>query len=284
MRLIRLASVLAVTSGIAVLSAAQPAQADREDLGPCGMFDFSAGLSCKVEVSGGCTAKCSPLQFKAACKGGCTATTTQSNCTNNCGTQCIQQCNPQLLDCFVGCHAECDAPVEQQCTQKGGVKDCKAQAKAQCDMHCESSCKVPPTSCQEHCTSCCTGSCDTQVNFDCDLSCMAKVEGGCNVACTKPEGAIFCNGQYVNATDIKACIAHLATRSIKVDVSASASLNCTGTDCAGTAGVNVPKPGGCDVGGVGPYGWGAIVAVGLTLARRRRSPGAGPGSQRKPSA
>jgi hypothetical protein len=264
-------TALALCAATMVLTASAPAHAAREDLGPCGFFDFSEGLSCKLETSGGCTAKCSPLQVTAACTGGCTASITQTNCTSNCGAQCIKECNPAKLDCFVGCHAECDAPVEAQCTQKGGVKDCKVQAQAQCDMHCKDSCKVPPSNCDEHCNSCCFGSCDTQANFDCDLACTAKVQGGCDVACKKPEGAIFCNGQYVNATDAKACITYLATRKIKVDTSASGSLSCTGTDCAGIGTVK-----GCSTGAsANGYGYGMFAVLAMTLtrlvSRRRKS-------------
>jgi hypothetical protein len=243
----------ALASALFVTSVSSSARADREDLGPCGVFDFSKGLSCKIEVSGGCTAKCEPLKVTAACQGGCTASAKQSNCSN-----------PAKLDCFVGCHDECDAPIEAQCVKKGGVADCKAQAQAQCDMHCKDSCKVPPSNCDEHCNSCCVGFCDTQLNFDCDLSCTAKVEGSCEAACSKPEGAIFCNGQYVNATDAKACITYLATRDIKVDTSAKGSLTCTGTDCSGIGGVK-----GCAVGASGDgYGVAILGLFGVVMARR----------------
>ncbi len=271
-------SVLVIASGIAAIALSRPALADRQDLGACGTFDFSEGLNCKIEVSGGCTAKCTPIQFEAACKGGCTATATQTNCTNNCGTTCIQQCNPAKLDCFVGCHGECDAPLKAQCESKGGSTDCQAQATAHCDMHCQDSCKIPPSNCQEHCTKCCTGSCDTQLNFDCDVSCMAKVKGGCDVSCQKPEGGIFCNGQFVNATDVKACITYLATKNIKVDVTASGSLNCTNGDCSANGAVGVKNPiagSGCSAGSMGGSNAGGLlpalaVAIGLLAARRRR--------------
>lgn len=262
-----LSHISAVGAALVALSLTAVVHADPEDLGPCGKFDFSEGLSCKLEVSGGCTAKCAPLQVTAACRGGCTATATQTNCTNNCGTQCIKECNPGMLDCFVGCHAECDAPVEAKCVEKGGVKDCKAQAQAQCDMHCKDNCKVPHSSCDEHCTSCCQGSCDTQLNFDCDLSCTAKVQANCDVACAKPEGAVFCNGQYVNATDIKACVAYLATRNIKVDTSASGSLSCTGTDCTGIGDVK-----GCSTGtSANGYALGMLVIASTAALRRKRT-------------
>jgi MYXO-CTERM domain-containing protein len=84
------------------------------------------------------------------------------------------------------------------------------------------------------------------------------------VACSKPEGAIFCNGQYVNATNAKECIAYLATRQIKVDTSASGSLSCTGTDCAGIGSVK-----GCSSGAsANGYGYGAFAVLAMALTRR----------------
>src|SRR4051794_22951892 len=82
---------------------ASPALADD----PCGKFDFSQGLSCKIEVEGGCTADCTPLKLEAGCSGGCTVAATTA-CVDDCGTQCVAMCDPAHLDCFAGCHSECD--------------------------------------------------------------------------------------------------------------------------------------------------------------------------------
>jgi hypothetical protein len=239
---------------------------------PCGTFDFSSGISCSIQVSGGCTAQCTPIKFEAACSGHCTSTATQT-CTDTCGTQCVAQCDPQLLDCFSGCHTECDQPLIDQCMKSHPGTDCVNSAKAQCDIHCKDSCKVPPSNCQEHCTKCCSGSCTTQVNYDCDYSCMADVEGGCSVACSKPEGAIFCNGQYVNATSVEQCITYLATKGLQVDVSARAQATCDLSGCkgAGTATGCAASPG--SNAGFG----GALAVIGLAAAAgvmraRRREP------------
>jgi MYXO-CTERM domain-containing protein len=267
MTLVRRASALAVAFAVVFIAASASAQQD----GPCGKFDFSSGsLSCKIEVEGGCNAQCTPLSFKAGCSGGCTATASQS-CVDTCGTQCVAECNPQLLDCFAGCHAECDADVQAQCEAKGqqGV-DCVEQAKAQCDMHCETSCEVPPSNCQEHCTSCCTGGCTTQVNFDCDFDCFAELKGGCEVQCSKPSGALFCNGQYVYASDIEACITYLAEQGINVDVSARGSASCDGDGCDLDGAI---EGAGCAASqGSEPEAGGALALMlfGLVFAVRRR--------------
>jgi MYXO-CTERM domain-containing protein len=83
------------------------------------------------------------------------------------------------------------------------------------------------------------------VNFDCDYQCIAEVEVNCKAQCTRPTGGIFCNGQFVNATDVKQCIAYLGTRlNIDVDVSATGSAACTGDGC-GAEGKGSVKGGGC---------------------------------------
>lgn len=241
---------------------------------PCGRFDFSGGLSCRVEVSGGCTADCTSLKLEAACSGGCSATA-DTTCVNDCGTQCVAMCDPQLLDCFAGCHSECDQPTMQDCQTKHAGEDCLTAARSQCDIHCKDACQVPPSNCQEHCTKCCTGSCTTQVNFDCDFSCFADVRGGCEVQCQKPEGAIFCNGQYVHASDVQACIAYLATQGIDVDVSARGSVKCDLNGCSGVgdiAGTGCAAAPQSRLGGGAAAG--ALLLFGMTAvaarARRRR--------------
>jgi hypothetical protein len=268
---------LTLAAAIASASLLAATTASAADNGPCGNFDFSAKASCKVEVSGGCTASCDAPKLTVACGGKCNATSTQT-CNDSCGTACIKECNPELLDCFAGCHAECDQPTIDICKQKHPNEDCVTQGKSQCDIHCRDNCKVPDTNCQEHCTKCCSGSCTTQVNFDCDFSCMADVEVNCKAQCQKPAGGIFCDGQFVNATDVQACIAYLASKlAIKVDISATASgsSGCTGDEC-GAEGSGSVKASGCAAspgsnnGVAGAFGLaGGLGIVAFVRARRR---------------
>jgi len=241
---------------------------------PCGNFAFiqSGSIDCRIEVEGGCTAQCEPFSFEAGCTGTCTAVA-QTSCVDSCGTTCIQQCDPALLDCFAGCHAECDEPTKAQCAMSNPEADCVNQAVAQCDVHCRASCEVPPSDCAEHCQSCCTGGCTTQANYDCDYDCFAELKGGCDVQCQDPSGALFCNGQYVHATDIEACIVYLADQGITVDVSARGTVTCDLNGCEGEGSAaagfcNVSKPGldGAAAGGASLALLGAI----LGLASRRR--------------
>jgi hypothetical protein len=261
---------------ISVLSAAPfvlSAASARAD-GACGKFDFSKGVDCRVEVSGGCKADCTPLKFEASCSGGCTVTA-NATCVDTCGATCVAQCDPAKLDCFAGCHTECDQPTIDTCKKNQPNADCTNVAKAQCDMHCNAACEVPQNNCTEHCHACCTGSCDTQINFDCDYQCFAKLEGGCNVQCEDPKGALFCNGQYIAASDVDACIQELQNKGIAVDVSARGTVTCDVSGCKSAGSANgvacAASPLGPAESDVGTWGLAAFgVALGFAVERRRR--------------
>lgn len=265
MTTLRLVSPLFAALALTALASPAGAQEDA-----CGNFDFSAGLDCRIEVEGGCTAQCTPVHFEAGCTGQCTATA-QTSCVDDCGTQCILSCDPALLDCFVGCHGECDLEVAELCRADHPGEDCDEIAKAQCDVHCNEACEVPPSNCQEHCNQCCTGGCMTSMNFDCDFDCFAELQGGCDVSCQEPSGALFCNGQYVHASDIEACITYLAEQGIEVDVSARGEVTCDLSGCEGSGSAS-----GCSAATVPIAGasGGALLLAGLGLAiavaRRRR--------------
>jgi MYXO-CTERM domain-containing protein len=271
----RLLASIVLLSAVALPLATSPAHAEDGGTGAsaaCGTFDFSGPLSCKIAVSGGCTASCTVDKLEIACGGHCSASATQT-CTDDCGTACVQRCDPSLLDCFAGCHAECDGPIAEQCRTKHPGEDCGKTAVSQCDIHCKDTCKIPPSNCAEHCNKCCVGSCDTQINFDCDFSCLADVKVSCNGQCQKPEGGIFCNDQFVNAPDVDACIAYLATKSVRVDTSARVTASCTGSNCGGKADVGA-SAGGCSIARAADTrnaaGFMTFASLALAAAFRRR--------------
>lgn len=238
----------------------------------CGKFDFSSGVDCKIEVSGGCKAQCTPIQFEAGCTGSCEADVTQT-CTGSCETTCIAQCDPAHLDCVSGCHGECNQPCIDQCQVDHPGEDCVTQCKGSCDVHCTSACGVTPSDCLSHCKECCHGACSTQVNLDCDIGCFAKLEGGCTAQCDAPSGALFCNGQYIFASDIDGCIAELAAKGITVNVEARANVTCDLNGCNGDGSASSPL--GCSAapGQSSPFTLGGIVlavaAIGVSASRRR---------------
>jgi hypothetical protein len=245
---------------------------------PCGVFDFSQGLDCKVEVSGGCTASCTPLSLEVGCTGGCTEQVPpNSTCTTYCDSSCTTTCDPNAIDCMAGCHGECDQSMITICQQQTPGADCVTQARAQCDMHCKQSCSGAASSCPGQCQACCVGSCTGQINYQCDYNCFADLQGSCNVQCQQPSGAIFCGGQYVHASDVQACIEYLATQGITVDVSARGSVQCDLSGCtsAGSAAASTA----CAVSAVAEGGDGALgvglgaaaIALAAARAKRRRS-------------
>jgi hypothetical protein len=224
---------------LASIAVARTARAD-DGGNPCGVFDFSRGIDCKVEVSGGCTADCTPISLEVGCTGGCTAQVPpDSTCTTYCDSNCSGTCDPNAIDCMAGCHGECDQSMISICQQQTPTADCVTQARAQCDMHCKQSCAGAPANCPGQCQACCIGSCTGQINYQCDYDCFANLQGSCNVQCQQPSGALFCDGQYVHASDVEACIEYLATQGISVDVSARASLQCGPSGCTSTGSASV---------------------------------------------
>jgi MYXO-CTERM domain-containing protein len=97
------------------------------------------------------------------------------------------------------------------------------------------------------------------------LDCFARVEGGCEAKCTAPNGGLFCNGQYVDAAEVEACITALIAEGVEVDVSARGSVTCDLNGCDGEGST------GCSFTGAGTGGV-AFALLGLMFVfwRRRR--------------
>jgi hypothetical protein len=240
----------------------------------CGKFDFNENsLNCSVRVEASCELDCSSLNFTAGCKGGCMGTPIPG-CTDPCGATCVAECDPSKLDCIQGCHDECEQPFVDSCKSKYPDRDCVTDSKASCTSYCREQCKVMPSGCLEHCDTCCSGSCTSYANLDCDISCYAKLEGSCKVQCAAPSGALFCNGQYVGASDVQTCINALIAQGLQIDISARGEVKC---DLSGCDGVGDASVGGfaCSAseGQSSPFTATGIAlgiaAIGISAARRR---------------
>jgi hypothetical protein len=115
---------------------------------------------------------------------------------------------------------------------------------------------------------------NAQCNIDCqargEAQCEADVQGGCTAQCSKPSGALFCNGQFVETGDqIQSCIDALKAE-LNITVTADASGSCSGNSCEGTASASAK----CALAEEkSPYGVvlfaGIACAVGVTMRRRR---------------
>jgi hypothetical protein len=256
-----------------LLLLSSPARAD----GPCGAFELDAqgSLDCELVVTGGCDVECTPPNFELACDGQCDVTF-DAGCTASCSADCEATCtvDPGSFDCKANCEVDCGAGCDTQCAD-GAAPDsayCQTRCEEHCSSECGAQCELTPPSadCSAKCDASCQGSCQVEADVDCHIGCETKLEGGCKAQCEGPKGAVFCNGQYVDATDIDACIAYLA-ENFSIDL--SGSIECTGTDCVAKVGcgacMTAPSPGS-------PFNLSAIGAGALGLAamiarRRRRS-------------
>jgi hypothetical protein len=107
---------------------------------------------------------------------------------------------------------------------------------------------------------------------DCEADMRLKCEGHCQ----EPEGAVFCDGQYVDrGNNAEECVAALnAALDVEVEGSASSSGECGSNSCEGQA--EAKGSAKCSLGGPGSsddlgisLGLLGLVAV-ATAARRRR--------------
>lgn len=267
----------------------------RAGLSACNNIDVKATASCQLQTSGGCTAQCEPTRFEAACTakstikcdGECSASV-EASCTTTCEASCNGSCtaDPGSLDCEGSCKGSCNADCEGQCQGQASGNtasgSCKAKCEANCDGKCTAQCTgTPPSaSCDVKCKASCQGSCKAKATAKCqidcqgklDASCKAELEGGCKARCSKPEGALFCDGQYVDTGDnLQQCIDALKAK-YNIQVSGSASSQCTGNECTAEAEGTASCAASPNTAPVTPV-FALAGLLGLTVARsiRRRS-------------
>lgn len=284
-------------------------------LSACGDIHVEAEAECSLETSGGCTVNCTPLNFELACEAEVRAAcdlsrcnaNVEASCTAACEAECEAECavDPGAFDCqgecrgscSADCQFGCDARAEAACEAESdeGRAQCEASARASCEASCDATCEgecsascegTPPSAeCSGKCEASCQGQCKVEVNAECRIecrsenkaACTARMEGDCRADCTTPEGALFCDGQYVDHGDnLQNCINALnAVLVANVDVSASgdAEAECRGNRCdaeaEGKASVSCASVGGHRSGSAPTEG--ALVLLGLMLAGGRRA-------------
>lgn len=267
----------------------------RAGLSACNNIDVKANATCQLQTSGGCTAQCEPTRFEAACNAKLTArcdgecnATIEATCTTKCEATCKADCtaDPGKIDCAGSCRGSCNADCDAQCSgETNGATSsatCKAKCTANCDGKCTANCtSTPPSaSCDAKCKASCEGSCQASASAKCQVSCQsrldgeckAELEGGCKARCSKPEGALFCDGQYVDTGDnLQQCIDALKAQ-LNIQVSGSASSSCTGNQCTAEAEGTASCATSPNTAPVTPA-FALLGLVGLSVARsiRRRS-------------
>jgi hypothetical protein len=276
---------------------ALPALADEgAGLEACGNVFVEAQAECVVIPPGAdCEAMCEPVSVEAACAvelaADCRARCDELpsvSCTADCRADCEADCtvDPGKFDCETACGVDCSGNCAGQCRNSSNRTDCELSCEGSCSASCESRCEVEPASasCEARCDASCEGSCEVDTNLDCQLDCQADgraeclvdIEGGCEVQCESREGALFCNGQYVDyGNNLDACLQALQA-ALNVRVEASGESNCEGNTCtaSGRAKVNsdcsVALPGATPGRSAAAWLLPLGLCIGLLGFRRRR--------------
>jgi MYXO-CTERM domain-containing protein len=255
-------------------------------LAACGDIHVEANAQCEVLVEGGCEAQCEPVRLEAACsaelyancEGQCTAEASLE-CRGSCEGNCVADCDvqPAQFDCRASCNADCQGECSASCSSNDS--ECRAACEGTCSASCDGRCEATPpsASCEAKCEASCEGSCEGAANVDCQVDCQAggfamceaDLQGGCEAQCRQPEGALFCDGQYIDhGGNLDACVAALKAQ-FDIEVEGYANGQCANGSCEGEAGGSVS----CSVGSPAERsGWAAFglaAMFGLVTWRRR---------------
>jgi hypothetical protein len=226
----------------AILAATFAVSSAHAGIDACGNIDVTADEMCTAIVDPAtCQAQCTPPKLEAACAAKLEAQCEtmcdlpEANCSGSCEGDCETECkvNQGSFDCEGNCTATCDGDCSGKCKSSDN-SECEAECKATCSSECHGSCTGTPPSadCTGKCQASCQGSCKVDTNFDCQTMCQGQgfaqcqadlKAGSCDVQCMKPDGAIFCDGQFVdNGGNAEKCIDALNAY-LKAHVMASAS-------------------------------------------------------------
>lgn len=282
--------MLISSAAVALMGVVSEAQA-QAGLDACNNIYVEAGAECTViPPSADCEAECTPIKVEAACAAQlqvqCDAMCTADvdvQCSGMCRASCMDECEvkPGEFDCQAYCQADCSGSCEGKCEAGAGGAKCRASCEATCSADCNAECKITPpmVDCNAKCEASCEGSCHAKANIDCQadcqadgfIKCEADVTGGCKVDCQSQEGALFCDGYYVDTRDqLKQCIAALEA-TLDIDYMASAEGECDGMGtCSGKADASAA----CSAlpGQKSDGSWLLLLGVGLAAYRLRRRP------------
>ncbi|MBK6846283.1 MAG: hypothetical protein IPG96_01595 [Proteobacteria bacterium] len=242
----------------------------------CGNISLGLQADCAVQPPGlDCETKCTPVtvrqtcadRLQTVCAPQCTEQVIETEvqvCRQNCITEC--QVNPASFQCQASCDTRCGGGCATRCAASADRTRCESSCRATCSASCGGECRVvlPSATCENKCQPSCHAEVQAEVRLQCQIACQeqkfevceSELVGGCQTDCRSREGALFCDGQFVDAGDnLKQCIDALQNLDITVegDVSFSTSGGC------GLAASKTPAP------------WTALGLLGLlALVRRRR--------------
>ncbi len=291
---LRIASALSASAlllGFSLL----PSTAHAMPLDKCGGVFLTAASNCEFQPVQDCMTTCSTTSVEQAC-----AEQTYTMCSGMCTTTDITACTKTHSD---SCSKECDSIKTQsshdvctsECTDSctsdavskkdfdGDMDKCHQGCANDCDAQCDScSTTDQSTDCMTKCMSITQSECTEEVNRDCVLSCQTDnftncqttTVNTCTTSCQDKGGALFCDGQFLDADDLQACADQLAAEfSFNIDVSAQATVNGNGSVTT-TNGNGTKTTTKCSFSpptqGENGMALGALAVLGMAVARRRR--------------
>lgn len=286
---VRITSAL---SAVALLSAVflAPHAAHAKALDQCGGVFLSINSQCEFKPIQECQTTCATTSVEQVC-----AQKTYNTCSESCTTSDIKSCTKTRTDscskqcetisskssnevCVSECSDSCTASAVSDHRFNGDQGRCHKNCEHDCNAHCESSSTSDQsTDCETKCLSIVENQCTEEVNRDCVLECQTnnyqdcetQTVETCNTTCKDKGGALFCDGQYIEASDLQACADQLASEfSFTIDVSAHAVV--TGTNKETADKVSTKCSFGTPTRGGSEAALGALAVLGVVLARRRR--------------
>lgn len=267
------------------------------DLESCGGIFLGGGAACSFQPTEECMKSCEPVAVETSCaaelytqcESDCTASASaecQTECESGCTQDCMAPTESEGPGCLDLCLDQCQARSDGTCAG-GDRPHCHASCGQTCGDICGAKCagvdepEAEAPDCSLSCKSACAGSCQAEANLECQVQCQTKVFSECETTlvekcqteCMTTGGAIFCDGQFLNYSDVDACAAELAAEfdvHVDLDIDASAGFEIDLSDDDGDG-----KRVGCSVvGGPGAggrfAGLGAPILLSLVIIGRRR--------------
>lgn len=264
------------------------------DLEACGGVYLSVGAACEFVPKETCTTQCEDVAMEtscaarlyASCETECTATaevTCIETCTTDCTPTCTtQQASPEPPNARGLCMSSCQQDCNSDCAGADKVGECRSSCAQTCGEICEKDCdEDDAVTCAPTCDVACSGSCRAQASSSCQVTCQSQqfttckteLVQRCEEECTTTGGALFCEGQFLNVTDLQACADELRAE-LAIDVNVEINVECDSGTCEADSDGTAEVKGGCfstvdPNGGLGGTLLGLGI-VGLGLARRRR--------------
>jgi len=187
------------------------------------------------------------------------------------------------------CVSECSDSCTNHAVTKGSFGGDHDKCSKNCSHDCEARCDTCSTSdqstdCMTKCASVTDSECKEEVNRDCVLdcqttnyeSCQTETVNTCTTSCQDKGGALFCDGQFIDASDLQACASQLqAEFSFNIDVTAHVAVSGDGTvTTTHDDGSKTTTSAKCSFSpstrGRNGMVLGALAVLGIAVSRRRR--------------